>query len=114
MKIPLWLYRKQKYRLSQGRRRKLPDNTDRRALLSFVEDTEWEVSPELYVEAFNREIRGLRDKTEVWCHTCWGNPFAQNLGYGAKYKPVLPYLEQLDVDVLTFEMKYADFLNLTK
>ena len=67
---------------------------------------------ELYVEAFNREIRGLRDKTEVWCHTCWGNPFAQNLGYGAKYKPVLPYLEQLDVDVLTFEMKYADFLEL--
>ena len=78
----------------------------------FVEDTDWEISPEFYVEAFNTEIKGLREKTEVWCHTCWGNPFAQNLGYGAKYKPVLPYLEQLDVDVLTFEMKYADFLEL--
>lgn len=78
----------------------------------FVENVDWEVPPEVYVKAFNSEIKGLRDKTEVWCHTCWGNPFAQNLGYGAKYKPVLPYLEQLDVDVLTFEMKYADFLEL--
>ena len=80
----------------------------------FVEDVEWEVPAELYVEAFNREVRGLTDKTEVWCHTCWGNPFAQNLGYGARYKPVLPYLEQLDVDVITFEMKYADFLELNE
>ncbi|MEM7541901.1 MAG: cobalamin-independent methionine synthase II family protein [Pseudomonadota bacterium] len=78
----------------------------------FVEDVEWEVSPELYIEAFNIEVAGLREKTEVWCHTCWGNPFAQNLGYGARYKPVLPYLDQLDVDVITFEMKYADFLEL--
>ncbi|MBT3929701.1 MAG: hypothetical protein HOF34_03210, partial [Rhodospirillaceae bacterium] len=28
-----------------------------------------EVSAEQYVEAFNREVAGLRDKTEVWCHT---------------------------------------------
>ena len=76
----------------------------------FVEDVEWEVSPAVYVEAFNVEVAGLRDKAEVWCHTCWGNPYAQNLGYGAKYKPVLQYLDQLDVDVITFEMKYADYL----
>ena len=48
----------------------------------------------------------------MWCHTCWGNPYAQNLGYGAKYKPVLQYLDQLDVDVITFEMKYADYLEI--
>lgn len=80
--------------------------------LHFVEDIEWEVSADVYTEAFNREVEGLRDKTEVWCHTCWGNPYAQNLGYGAKYKPILPYLEQLAVDVITFEMKYADYLEL--
>ncbi len=56
----------------------------------------------------------LRDKTEVWCHTCWGNPYAQNLGYRAKYKPVLQYLDQLDVDVITFEMKYAGYLELNE
>jgi len=60
----------------------------------FVEDVTWEVPAEVYVAAFNLEVAGLRDQTEVWCHTCWGNPYAQNLGYGAKYKPVLRYLDQ--------------------
>jgi 5-methyltetrahydropteroyltriglutamate--homocysteine methyltransferase len=58
---------------------------------------------ETYVEAFNLEVAGLRGKTEVWCHTCWGNPFAQRLGKGQSYKHALPYLEQLDVDVVTIE-----------
>ena len=58
---------------------------------------------ETYVEAFNLEVAGLRKKTEVWCHTCWGNPFAQRLGHRQSYKYALPYLEQLDVDVLTIE-----------
>ncbi len=78
----------------------------------FTDDPGWEVPAELYVEAFNTEVAGLRARTEVWAHTCWGNPYAQNLGYGARYKPVLPYLDQLDVDVITFEMKYANFLEL--
>jgi 5-methyltetrahydropteroyltriglutamate--homocysteine methyltransferase len=78
----------------------------------FVEDVSWEVPAEVYVEAFNREVAGLRDHSEVWCHTCWGNPFAQNLGYGARYKPVLPYLDQLDVDVITFETKFSAFSEL--
>ena len=61
---------------------------------------------EFYVEAFNRAVAGLRDKTEVWCHTCWGSPGAQRtrsqqFSYGA----ALPYFDQLDVDVLTFEAK---------
>lgn len=78
----------------------------------FVEDVSWEIPPEVYVEAFNLEVKGLRDHCEVWCHTCWGNPFAQNLSYGSRYKPTLPYLDQLDVDVITFETKYNHFEEL--
>ena len=59
---------------------------------------------EFYVEAFNHEVRGLRAKTEVWCHTCWGNPAAQRArDQHYSYAAALPYLERLDVDVLTFE-----------
>ena len=32
-----------------------------------------------YVEVFNREVAGLRAKTEIWAHTCWGNPLAQRV-----------------------------------
>ena len=46
---------------------------------------------------------GLRDKTEVWCHTCWGNPFAQKIEVGPSYRNCLDFLDQLDVDVITFE-----------
>ena len=56
-----------------------------------------------FVEALNLEVRGLRAKTEVWCHTCWGNPFAQRLNDAPSYKKGLPYLDQIDVDVITFE-----------
>ena len=63
-----------------------------------------EVSAEQYVEAFNREVAGLRDKTEVWCHTCWGSPAAQKMfSEHASYEKALPYLDQLDVDVITVE-----------
>ena len=62
------------------------------------------ITPEQYVEAFNREVRGLRDKTEVWCHTCWGSPGAQRVEHAAlSYSQSLPYYDRLDVDVLTFE-----------
>ena len=61
---------------------------------------------EFYVEAFNREVAGLRDKTEVWCHTCWGSPGAQRTrSRRFSYEAALPYLDALDVDVLTFEAK---------
>jgi len=57
-----------------------------------------------YVEAFNREVRGPRDKTELWCHTCWGNPAAQRAhDWHFSYAASLPFLDRLDVDVLTFE-----------
>jgi 5-methyltetrahydropteroyltriglutamate--homocysteine methyltransferase len=63
-----------------------------------------EITSEQYVEAFNREVAGLRDKTEVWCHTCWGSPGAQKMFPAtASYEKALPYLDQLDIDVLTVE-----------
>ncbi len=57
-----------------------------------------------YIEAFNLEAAGLREKAEVWCHTCWGSPGAQRMfAADASYEKALPYLDQLDVDVLTLE-----------
>jgi 5-methyltetrahydropteroyltriglutamate--homocysteine methyltransferase len=64
---------------------------------------EGEVPFAVYIEAFNAEVAGLRAKTEVWCHTCWGNPFAQRLAQQPSYKPTLSHLAQLDVDVVTVE-----------
>ncbi len=63
-----------------------------------------EVTGEFLVEAFNREVRGLRGKAEVWCHTCWGNPAAQRTETTRRfYNHALPYFDELDVDVVTFE-----------
>ena len=71
--------------------------------LHFVEGSDWEISLDEYVDAFNREVAGLRDRLEVWCHTCWGNPLAQKIEASYRYRPILEYLDRLDVDVLTFE-----------
>ena len=71
--------------------------------LHFVEGSDWEISLDEYVNAFNREVAGLRDRLEVWCHTCWGNPLAQKIEASYRYAPILEYLDRLDVDVLTFE-----------
>jgi 5-methyltetrahydropteroyltriglutamate--homocysteine methyltransferase len=64
---------------------------------------EGEVPFAAYVEAFNAEVAGLRQKTEVWCHTCFGNPFAQRLAQQPSYKAALSHLARLDVDVVTVE-----------
>jgi 5-methyltetrahydropteroyltriglutamate--homocysteine methyltransferase len=56
------------------------------------------------VEVFNNTVRGLRAKSEVWCHTCWGNPAAQRLfARQPSYVPALEALAQVDADVITFE-----------
>ena len=57
-----------------------------------------------FIDVFNNTVRGLRELTEVWCHSCWGNTaqqsmFAEPRSYGAS----LEALDALDVDVLTFE-----------
>ncbi len=55
------------------------------------------------VDVFNRTVKGLRAKTEVWCHTCWGNPSQQRLFDQVSYVPTLDALARVDADALTFE-----------
>ena len=56
------------------------------------------------VEVFNNTVKGLRAKTEVWCHTCWGNPSQQRIFKEVQsYKPTLEALNGIDADAVTFE-----------
>jgi len=56
------------------------------------------------VKIFNNTVRNLRSKTEVWCHTCWGNPSQQRIFKDVQsYQPTLHALNQVDADALTFE-----------
>jgi 5-methyltetrahydropteroyltriglutamate--homocysteine methyltransferase len=62
------------------------------------------LNPGFMVEVFNRTVRGLRDKAEIWCHTCWGNPGAQRLfNTQPSYAPAIEWLNAVDADVITFE-----------
>ena len=62
------------------------------------------INPEFMLDVFNNTVKGLRDKTEVWCHTCWGNPSQQRMFASVQsYEPALEYLNQVDADVITFE-----------
>jgi len=63
------------------------------------------ITPEFMLTVFNNTVKGLRAKAEVWCHTCWGNPSQQRMfGSIQSYKPALELLNQVDADVITFEM----------
>jgi 5-methyltetrahydropteroyltriglutamate--homocysteine methyltransferase len=74
------------------------------AIHQVIADARQPIGPEKWVEAFNAEVKGLRAKCEVWCHTCWGSPAAQRVASrDQSYQAALPYLDQLDVDVITFE-----------
>jgi 5-methyltetrahydropteroyltriglutamate--homocysteine methyltransferase len=56
------------------------------------------------VGVFNNTVKGLRAKTEVWCHTCWGNPSQQRMFKDIQsYQPTLEALDRVDADALTFE-----------
>jgi 5-methyltetrahydropteroyltriglutamate--homocysteine methyltransferase len=56
------------------------------------------------VDVFNNTAKGLTDKTEVWCHTCWGNPSQQRMFKDVQsYEPSLEHLNKVDADVITFE-----------
>ena len=62
------------------------------------------LNPEFMVEVFNNTVKGLRDKTEIWCHTCWGNPAQQRIvAANPTYKPALEALDRVDADIITFE-----------
>jgi 5-methyltetrahydropteroyltriglutamate--homocysteine methyltransferase len=57
------------------------------------------------VEAFNHEVSGL-EGCEIWAHTCWGNPMMQRVMDKSEYaNSIETYLERLDLDVWTVEMK---------
>jgi 5-methyltetrahydropteroyltriglutamate--homocysteine methyltransferase len=57
------------------------------------------------VDAFNHEVSGL-EGVEVWVHTCWGNPNMQRAHERPSYaNSIETYLERLNVDVWTIELK---------
>ncbi|HEY7201835.1 MAG TPA: cobalamin-independent methionine synthase II family protein [Candidatus Dormibacteraeota bacterium] len=71
------------------------------AVRNLVDDV---INPRLMVEVFNRTVKGLRAKTEVWAHTCWGNPSQQRMFASVQsYRPALETYNEIDADVITFE-----------
>jgi 5-methyltetrahydropteroyltriglutamate--homocysteine methyltransferase len=71
------------------------------------------INPAFSVEVFNRTVKGLRAKTEVWCHTCWGNPSQQRMFKDVQsYKGALEMLNKVDADVITFESVSAGGMDL--
>ena len=61
-----------------------------------------EADLEFQTEAFNRQLDGV--EAEIWVHTCWGNPNQQRVYWEVpSYERALPYLLQLNADVITFE-----------
>src|SRR5262249_47960631 len=71
------------------------------------------ITLEFMLKVFNNTVKGLRAKTEVWCHTCWGNPSQQRMfSQVQSYKPALEVLNRLDADVITFEMKSSNAVDL--
>jgi 5-methyltetrahydropteroyltriglutamate--homocysteine methyltransferase len=71
------------------------------------------INPAFSVEVFNRTVKGLRAKTEVWCHTCWGNPSQQRMfAQVQSYKSALAMLDKVDADVITFESCSAGGMDL--
>src|SRR5205823_13512564 len=71
------------------------------------------INPKLMVEVFNRTVKGLRAKTEVWAHSCWGNPSAQRMFAQVQtYKPALDAYNTVDADVITFESSASGGIDL--
>jgi len=71
------------------------------------------INPEFMLKVFNNTVKGLREKTEVWCHTCWGNPSQQRMFAKVQsYKPALDILNQVDADVITFETTSSGAMDL--
>ncbi len=73
-------------------------------LLSIRKIVDDVINPAFSVDVFNRTVKGLRAKTEVWCHTCWGNPSQQRMFTSVQsYQSALEMLNKVDADVITFE-----------
>src|SRR6266404_3830400 len=72
-----------------------------------------DITLDFMLKVFNNTVKGLREKTEVWCHTCWGNPSQQRMfAHVQSYKPALEVLNQVDADLITFEMKSSNAMDL--
>jgi 5-methyltetrahydropteroyltriglutamate--homocysteine methyltransferase len=70
--------------------------------ISAADGTASDKDLQFFTDAINREIKGIA--TEVWLHTCWGNPNQQPLHWERpSYERALPYLLQTDADVITLE-----------
>jgi 5-methyltetrahydropteroyltriglutamate--homocysteine methyltransferase len=71
------------------------------------------ITPDLMVDVFNRTVKGLREKTEVWAHSCWGNPSQQRMFAEVQtYKPALETYNKVDADVITFESSSSGGMDL--
>jgi 5-methyltetrahydropteroyltriglutamate--homocysteine methyltransferase len=71
------------------------------------------INPKLMVEVFNRTVKGLRGKTEIWAHSCWGNPSQQRMFAQIQtYKPAIELYNTVDADVVTFESSASDGIDL--
>ena len=71
------------------------------------------INQKLMIEVFNRTVKGLRAKTEVWAHSCWGNPSQQRMfAQVQSYKPALESYTQVDADVITFETSSSGGIDL--
>jgi 5-methyltetrahydropteroyltriglutamate--homocysteine methyltransferase len=71
------------------------------------------INAKLMIEVFNRTVKGLRAKTEVWAHSCWGNPSQQRMFAQVQtYKPALDAYNQVDADVITFESSSSGGIDL--
>jgi 5-methyltetrahydropteroyltriglutamate--homocysteine methyltransferase len=82
-------------------------------LLSIRKIVDDVINPAFSVEVFNRTVKGLRAKTEVWCHTCWGNPSQQRMFKDVQsYQTALEMLNKVDADVITFESASAHGMDL--
>jgi 5-methyltetrahydropteroyltriglutamate--homocysteine methyltransferase len=82
-------------------------------LLSVRKITDDVINPAFSVDVFNRTVKGLRAKTEVWCHTCWGNPSQQRMFKEVQsYQSALEMLNKVDADVITFESCSAHGMDL--
>ena len=80
------------------------------AIRKIVDDV---INPAFSVEVFNKAVKGLRAKTEVWCHTCWGNPSQQRMFKDVQsYQTALEMLNKVDADVITFESASAHGMDL--
>src|SRR5678816_4143144 len=80
-------------------------------LAGMLWDEHYDADLEFLTEAFNRQLVGV--DAEIWAHTCWGNPNQQRVYWKTpSYKRALPYLLQLDADVITFECASTDGMDL--